>query len=208
MRRPTAGSHPRVEHAPLRPARECGLNAADSRIERIGDRDVLLVRRFDREWTGTGYHRHRMASALTLLRADDTPTDRGRWSCLALADELRRASASPREDLRELFARMCFNAAVSNLDDHPRNHALLAGGRDWRLSPAYDLTPMRVIAAERRDLATVNRSTLRQTMRSPPCLLFPRCPYSRNSGRYLGFDHATLRALDDRDLVSALQVHS
>ena len=157
MRRPIAGSHPRVEHALLRLARECGLNAADSRIERIGDRDVLLVRRFDREWTGTGYHRHRMASALTLLRADDTPTDRGRWSYLALTGELRRASASPREDLRELFARMCFNAAVSNLDDHPRNHALLAGARDWRLSPAYDLTPIRVIAAERRDLATVNR---------------------------------------------------
>ena len=146
-----------MEHAPLRPTRECGLNAADSRIERIGDRDVLLVRRFDREWTGTGYHRHRMASALTLLRADDTPTDRGRWSCLALAGELRRASVSPREDLRELFARMCFNAAVSNLDDHPRNHALLAGGRDWRLSPAYDLTPTPVIAAERRDLRPRNR---------------------------------------------------
>ena len=53
----------------------------------------------------------------------------------------------------ELFARMCFNAAVSNLDDHPRNHALLAKKRDWRLSPAYDLTPAPVIAVDRRDLA-------------------------------------------------------
>ena len=134
-----------MEHALLlRIARECGLNDAGSRIAHIGGRDQLLTHSFDREGTGTGYHRHRMASALTLLRSEDTPTDHGRWSYLALADELRQAGASPREDLREQFARMCFNAAVSNLDDHPRNPALLAGGRDWRLSPIYDLTPMRV----------------------------------------------------------------
>lgn len=146
---------PRVEHGLLRLARRCGLGAAGSRVERIGDRDALLVRRFDREWTGDGYLRHRMASALTLLRADDSPTDRRRWSYLTLADEVRRASASPREDLRELFGRMCFNAAVSNLDDHPRNHSLLGQGRSWRLSPAYDLEPMPVVAVERRDLAMV-----------------------------------------------------
>ena len=59
----------------------------------------------------------------------------------------------PKADLQELFGRMCFNAVVSNLDDHPRNHALLAKDRDWRLSPAYDLTPTPMIALERRDLA-------------------------------------------------------
>ena len=146
---------PQVEHGLLRLARRCGLDAVESRVERVGDRDALLVRRFDREWAGDGYLRHRMASTLTLLRADDSPTGRGRWSYLALADEVRRTSASPREDLRELFGRMCFNAAVSNLDDHPRNHAMLGQGRRWRLSPAYDLEPMPVVAVERRDLAMV-----------------------------------------------------
>lgn len=146
---------PLVEHGLLQLARKCGLNAADSRIERIGDRDVLLVRRFDREWAGDGYHRHRVVSALTLLKSDTALTDRSRWSYLLLADELRRTSARPREDLRELFGRMCFNAAISNLDDHPRNHALLARGRDWRLSPAYDLTPSPVVSVERRDLAMI-----------------------------------------------------
>ena len=87
-----------------------------------------------------------MASALTLLQSDDSSADRERWSYLLLADEVRRVSANPKEDLHELFARMCFNAAVSNLDDHPRNHALLSKARDWRLSPAYDLTPMPVVA--------------------------------------------------------------
>ena len=134
-------NHPRVEHAMLRLARQCGLNAATSRIKRAADRDVLLVRRFDRDWTGDGYTRSRMVSALTLLRADDASGGAQCPSYLALADEIRRASSHPRQDLRELFGRLCFNAAVSNLDDHPRNHAIVAQGRRWRLGPAYDLTP-------------------------------------------------------------------
>jgi len=147
-------NHPRVEHAMLTLARECGLIAADSRIETIGGRDVLLVRRFDRDWTETGYRRHRMVSALTLLQADDSSAERQNWSYLLLADEIRRVSADPESDLKELFARICFNAAVSNIDDHPRNHAIIAKARDWRLSPAFDLTPTpHVTAIDHRDLA-------------------------------------------------------
>ena len=146
-------NYARVEHGMLVLARASGLNVADSRIETVGGRDVLLVRRFDRDRTDAGYRRHRMVSALTLLRAGDSPGERGDWSYLLLADEIRRASARPEADLRELFGRICFNAAVSNLDDHPRNHAMLARGRQWRLSPAFDLTPSPVVARDRRDLA-------------------------------------------------------
>lgn len=146
-------NHARIEHGMLALARACGLNVAESRVESVGGRDVLLVRRFDRDRTEAGYRRHRMVSALTLLRTGDGPADRGSWSYQLLADEVRRASARPADDLRELFARMCFNAAVSNLDDHPRNHAMLAKGRQWRLSPAFDLTPSPAVARERRDLA-------------------------------------------------------
>ena len=146
-------NHPRVEHALLELAKTCGLRSADSRVVTVGDRDVLLVRRFDRDVAGQAYYRHRMVSALTLLRTDDDATVRRNWSYLMLADEIRRTSASPRQDLRELFGRMVFNGAVSNLDDHPRNHAILSEDSEWRLSPAYDLTPNPAIPKERRDLA-------------------------------------------------------
>lgn len=52
-----------------------------------------------------------------------------------------------------VFARMVFNAAVTNKDDHPRSHALLRSGKSWRLSPAYDLVPAPLVSLERRDLA-------------------------------------------------------
>ena len=143
----------RVEHAMLTLGRRCGLATAESRIVAIGDREALLVKRFDRHRTPAGYLRARMVSALTLLRADDSLQSRDRWSYVLLAEELRRVSADPKHDAMELFGRMCFNALISNIDDHPRNHAVVALDHDWRLSPAYDLTPSSPVAIERRDLA-------------------------------------------------------
>jgi serine/threonine-protein kinase HipA len=146
-------NHARVEHAMLVLARECGLSAADSRVTKIAGRDVLLVKRFDRQLHPEGYFRARMLSALTLLRAGDSHQQRERWSYVLLAEELRRFSNRARADAHELFKRMTFNALISNTDDHPRNHALIALDDDFHLSPAYDLIPFPLVSIERRDLA-------------------------------------------------------
>ena len=143
----------RVEHAMLTLGRACGLYTAESKLVTVGGRDVLMVRRFDRDKSNAGYLRSRMVSGLTLLRTDEAAVTRDRWSYLLLVEELRRASATPQSDAHELFRRMCFNALISNADDHPRNHAIIARDRDWKLSPAYDLTPTPLTSQDRRDLA-------------------------------------------------------
>lgn len=143
----------RVEHAMLLLARACGLTTAESRVVEVAGRDVLLVKRFDREKTDAGYLRARMISALTLLRAEDTYQSRDRWSYVQLAEEVRRVCTEPAANAAEVFRRMCFNALISNTDDHPRNHALIAKDKDWKVSPAYDLTPAVPVSIERRDLA-------------------------------------------------------
>ena len=143
----------RVEHAMLRLARECGITTAESRMQTVGGKDVLLVKRFDREKTTKGYTRARMVSGLTILRSDDASGARQNWSYLILVEELRRIVGDARKDAKELFRRICFNALISNIDDHPRNHAILAKDKNWKLSPAYDLTPSVPVSLERRDLA-------------------------------------------------------
>jgi len=143
----------RVEHAMLMLAHECGLQVAESKVVTIGAHDAVLVKRFDRENTKAGYRRGRMLSALTLLRADENYQNRETLSYVLLVEELRRISSQPGIDAPELFRRMCFNALISNVDDHPRNHAVIAMNTDWKLSPAYDLTPSTPISIERRDLA-------------------------------------------------------
>lgn len=147
-----------VEAAMLALARRCGIRVPETRVERVGDEAVLLVKRFDRERVetadeGPGYLRHRMVSALTVLDAEESPTDRTNWSYVSLADELQRWSGRPRQDRAELFRRVVLNALISNLDDHPRNHALIAPGREWFLAPAYDLTPNPRQGIESRRLA-------------------------------------------------------
>jgi serine/threonine-protein kinase HipA len=148
-------NYARIEHAMLMLARGGGLLTGESKVMSVGARDVLMVKRFDREKIADGYRRARMVSALTLLKAEDSPQSRDKWSYVLLAEELRRVSAQPKQDAAELFRRMCFNALISNTDDHPRNHAIYAKGIGWRLSPAYDLTPTPHVSAERRDLAMI-----------------------------------------------------
>jgi len=70
-----------------------------------------------------------------------------------LVEELRRVVEDAKRDAKELFRRICFNALISNIDDHPRNRAIIAQERGWKLSPAYDLTPSVPVSMERRDLA-------------------------------------------------------
>lgn len=74
------------------------IQLAESRLTRVGDADVLLVKRFDRDWSEAGYRRHRMVSAPTLLQAEDSATDSGTcagWARDPLKHEIRAASDGP-----------------------------------------------------------------------------------------------------------------
>jgi len=142
-----------VEYATLELARRCGIDVCNSRLESVGGRDVLMVERFDREYTERGYLRFGLVSGFTMLDADEYYLDRNRWSYPLLADQLRRWSEKPNDDRIELFRRVVFNAAVTNNDDHPRNHAVRRTARGWHLTPAYDLVPVPLVSLERRDLA-------------------------------------------------------
>lgn len=141
---------PAVEAGMLSLGARAGLRVAEHRIVRVGAREVLLVKRFDRERTVAGYCRSRMVSGLTVLQAEEGASDRLAWSYPRLAEELGRWCGEARDERRELFRRMAFNALISNADDHPRNHAMLAPAHDWHLSPAYDLTPSPGVSQERR----------------------------------------------------------
>jgi len=147
-------NNPRVEHATMLLALKCGINCAQTAITQVGDRDVLLVKRFDRQKFSNTYSKTRTISALTAMHVEENQP--GDWSYLSLIDVLTKISQEKLigAESVELFKRICFNCLVSNIDDHPRNHALMAlahGG--WGLSPAYDLTPSPSISEDRRNLA-------------------------------------------------------
>ena len=43
--------------------------------------------------------------------------------------------------MHQLWRRIIFNLAISNTDDHLRNHGFILTKEGWILSPAYDLNP-------------------------------------------------------------------
>lgn len=46
------------------------------------------------------------------------------------------------KDLAQLWRCIVFNIAVSNTDDHLRNHGFIYHKNGWILSPAYDVNPV------------------------------------------------------------------
>lgn len=116
-------------------AQRAGIEVASARVETVDGKQVLLLRRFDRE----GAHRVPFLSAMSMLGAKDNETR----SYMEIGDALRQHGASARQDREALWRRLVFIILISNTDDHLRNHGFLyAGSSGWRLSPAYDLNPV------------------------------------------------------------------
>ncbi len=116
----------------------CGLNVPEAKLEnfsKIGS--TFLVKRFDRE----GAKRIHFASAMTLLGKNDGANAADGSGYLDLASLIRKYGAVPKKDLQELWHRIVFNMAVSNTDDHLRNHGFILSKEGWKLSPAYDMNP-------------------------------------------------------------------
>ncbi|WPD24312.1 MAG: HipA domain-containing protein [Candidatus Electrothrix scaldis] len=128
---------PRLEYAAMTLAGKCGINVPEMHLVRIGDKNVFLIRRFDREKAENGWYRKGFQSGLSLMQWDER--DRPSWSYSAIAGRLRRFMNS--DYIHEFYRRMVFNILVRNTDDHPRNHGILIHGKEIMLSPAYDIVP-------------------------------------------------------------------
>lgn len=134
-------NYSRIEYATMKLAKDCGLNAPEVQVTKVGSEDVFMIKRFDRKYDSKekDYFRSHFVSGLTLLNIDER--DHQQWSYLDLADQMRRWINNPKNDLKELFKRMVFNGLVSNTDDHPRNHGFLKTSKSFNISPVYDLVP-------------------------------------------------------------------
>lgn len=137
---------PALEFVAMSLAHECGITTPPIRLYTIGAHQVFMINRFDREDDPARPCRRLFASAHTVLRLPPASV-RGdpRRSYLDFAHEAARWSniSHGTSDYRaDLFKRMAFNALVGNVDDHPRNHGLLMVEGSWRLSPAFDITPI------------------------------------------------------------------
>lgn len=108
----------------------------------MGERSVLILRRFDRAGDGSriGY-----MSAMTATGSNDG--DRRDYA--DVAESMRDLSGSLRRDQHELYDRVAVSVALGNTDDHLRNHGFLVDRGAWTLSPAFDVNPNPDLARNR-----------------------------------------------------------
>lgn len=120
-------------------AKMCGLDVPEAKLETFSKNgSTFLVKRFDRD----GERRIHFASAMTLLGKTDGASGDDGSSYLDLVSFIKANGAEPKRDLKELWKRIVFNMAVSNTDDHLRNHGFILSKNGWRLSPLYDVNPI------------------------------------------------------------------
>lgn len=117
----------------------CGLNVPEAKLEKFSPiGSTFLIKRFDR----LGSKRVHFASAMTLLGKKDGASADDGSSYLDIAAFIKSYGAQPKKDLIELWKRIVFNMAVTNTDDHLRNHAFILTDKGWILSPLYDVNPV------------------------------------------------------------------
>ena len=119
-------------------AMNAGIEMAPCRIEKImGNHHTFFTKRFDRE-NGERIH---FASAMTMTaNNEDTIRDKPA-SYLDIAEFISNHGSNVEPNLHQLWRRIIFNIAISNTDDHLRNHGFILTAEGWILSPAYDLNP-------------------------------------------------------------------
>lgn len=78
---------------------------------------------------------------MTMLGKQDGANATDGSSYLEIVSFLKANGAKPRDDVQELWKRIVFSMAVSNTDDHFRNHGFILSNDGWELSPLYDVNP-------------------------------------------------------------------
>lgn len=129
----------KAEFIAMKLAAACGINAASVSMTCAAHKDVLMIERFDRTHTESGWARHAMVSALTILGLDEMMARYASYE--DLAEMVRHRFTDPKDTLKELYGRICFNVLCGNTDDHARNHAAFWDGKMLTLTPAYDICP-------------------------------------------------------------------
>lgn len=119
-------------------ALKAGITMAECKIEKInGPYHTFFTKRFDRE----GTDRIHFASAMTMTANNEETIKSQPASYLDLVEFIQTNGCNINENLAQLWRRIIFNIAISNTDDHLRNHGFILTNDGWILSPAYDLNP-------------------------------------------------------------------
>jgi len=126
------------EYLAYKLALQSGVVMQPSRIEKVaGKFHTFFTKRFDRQLS----ERIHFASAMTMTGQSEDTIKENPASYLDMAEFIQYNGAQNKHDLQQLWRRIVFHIAISNTDDHLRNHGFILTDTGWILSPAFDINP-------------------------------------------------------------------
>lgn len=124
---------PLWDYVTLELASRAGLRVAECRLEQVAGRNVLLVRRCDRN----AAQRIPFLSGRSLLQARGcSDTD-----LAGMATVLEQEGSRVREDLQEIWNRLVFSVCVHGTNTDPGSWGFVREDFGWRLTPVSSLDP-------------------------------------------------------------------
>lgn len=120
-------------------AKKCGIIMSDTKLFASKECEGYFgTKRFDRVVASNGIVKKHMVTAAAMLELDFQQPCMDYHALMKMTKILTRDN---KQDVENMFRRMCFNVFAHNRDDHAKNFTFLyEEEKGWRLSPAYDLT--------------------------------------------------------------------
>ncbi len=130
------------EHFCLELARALGLPTAQSRVLRFGDEIAIVIERYDRVRSASGWtriHQEDLCQAMGIPPTKKYQSEGGPGA-RSIVELLRLHSSAPAEDTQTFLAALGQTWLLAATDGHAKNYSLLAGsGGRVRLAPLYDI---------------------------------------------------------------------
>lgn len=146
--KPATGNSSRldvVEQLTMRAATLLGLDVAESKLSQIGNWNVFITERYDREQAEDGtwrrLHQEDLCQSLSVSPAKKYQHRDGGPGVSDMAALVRSLpeEADRRQTGEALYRAFVFNTVVGGTDAHAKNYSVLLSGQRVRLAPLYDL---------------------------------------------------------------------
>lgn len=137
-------------------AKDLNLDCAEVELRRAGDREYLLVKRFDRQLQSDGsqtrIHQEDFCQVLNIPSINKYEIDGG--PSIKMCFELMDNTRVPAKSKLTLLDQMLFNYIVGNTDAHGKNYSLLYKSKGKPiLAPLYDCLSLSMMESLSKEMA-------------------------------------------------------
>ena len=166
-------SLPEFEDLAMRLAEIAGIQTVPHALIKINGTFAYITKRIDRDIEVEKMSMYAMEDFCQLSKRLTVDKYKGSYEgCGRIIDQY---SSMPGLDKSELFMRVVFSFIIGNSDMHLKNFSLIEtepGGRNFRLSKAYDMLPVNIIVPQDEEQLALTLNGKKRNIRKKDFIMF------------------------------------